>query len=346
MSKILFVNITKLCNVNCPRCYLSPESRADKLALDFSDLTKILDSMFFQQAEEVTVVLQGGEPTVLGSSRLRQYAACIRSSLPAAKIAMVSNLLNMPDWLIDFSHEDLCGRLETTYAAGFKYTLAGSFHGYQKKFTESLRKATASGLVVPVNVELNRETFEAGPGFLVDVAQRSGGMVWEFDFSVDFQAFHAIPLFNQYGYPVLKKTLEYNEFFDYVFRFSSLFEAQLGRGLQCGVIDQFSKGKKSINFNIQRENDFITLNPDGTVTTNPLFSDIRQTYIGNIKSQGLDEIVQNHMRTKRIIHEKMRIIDCNDCDYLEMCGGGVSHLPVRDKSNECVGGKKMWEKWL
>ncbi|MDU8351252.1 hypothetical protein RYA05_04985 [Pseudomonas syringae pv. actinidiae] len=345
MSKVLFVNLTKLCNVNCPRCYLTPESRESKVRLQVEDLNAVIQSNFFQAAKEQAVIFQGGEPTIVGHSRLVEYASAVEKALPSSRLSMVSNLLNMPDWLLEFSKFNLAGRLETTYAAGHKFTLAGSSDEYQRRFEASLLKATKAGIKVPINVELNSETVAKGPGYLVDVAKRTGASIWEFDFSVDFEAFQLMPLFNRFGYPILKKTITYEQFYRFIIEFKDIYSERIGEGLQCGVIDQFLKGDKSINFNIQRETDFVTLNPDGTVTTNPLFSDIVQTYIGNVRSSSLDHMMGSSLRLQRIIHEKDRVVDCLGCDFYEKCGGGVSHLPVLDKSSECVGGKKVWSKF-
>lgn len=342
MSKVLFVNLTKLCNVNCPRCYLTPESRESKIRLELDDLNAVMKSDFFQSSATQAVIFQGGEPTVVGHARLNEYADAVQKVLPGSKLSMVSNLLNMPDWLVEFATSTLGGRLETTYASGNKFTLAGSSSDYQRRFEASLHKAIGAGIKVPINVELNAETINRGPSYLVDIAERTGANIWEFDFSVDFSAFQLMPLFNRFGYPILKKTITYKSFYEFILAFKDIYLQRIGEGLQSGVVDQFIKGDRSINFNIQRESDFITLNPDGTVTTNPLFSDIVQTYMGNVRSTPFDKLISSPMRLQRIIHERDRVVECIGCDFYERCGGGVSHLPIFDKSGECVGGKNVW----
>lgn len=344
-SRVIFINLTKLCNVNCPRCYLTDSSRVDKFRMPIEVLDKVLESKYVQDADEVTFVLQGGEPSILGFDFLSSCVSIIESSHLTHKIAMVSNLLNMPDWLVKFSKEKLKGRLETTYASGYKFTLSGSEESYNSKFIKSLKKAIDAGLPCPINVELNRETYHNGASLLVDIAEQTGARVWEFDFSVDFSLFHKEPGFNQFGYPILNSTLSYDEFYEFVFDFGRLFHERIGGDLSCGVIDQFSEMNKSINFNIQREKDFITVNPDGTITTNPLFSDIVQTYLGNINRSSLDNMINSASRVRRIMHEKNRAMNCFTCKNINRCGGGVSHLPVYDGSENCVGGIKIWEKY-
>lgn len=341
-SRVIFINLTKLCNVNCPRCYLSEENRANKEFLPPEFLEEICTSSFVQDAKDVVFVFQGGEPSILGQVKLNAYANIIEQNVKSAKIAMVSNLLNMPNWLIDFSKNRLQGRLETTYASGHKFTLAGSEDDYNHRFENSLKKAIGHGLPCPINVELNRETFDKGPEYLIELASRTNAMIWEFDFSVDFGSFLKTPGFNIFNYPVVSSTIKYHEFYDFVFRFASLFKEQIGAGLSCGVVDQYQKGNDSINFNIQREKDFITINPDGSITTNPLFSDIVATYLGNLSEKSLDQIIESKLRYRRILHERHRVVPCMSCEWFERCGGGVSHLSINDGGKTCVGGKEYW----
>lgn len=342
-NRVIFVNLTKLCNVNCPRCYLTAENRLNKQRLPLDSLEKLLDSNYVKNADDVVVIFQGGEPSILGYDALKDYSDVVRRIAPTAKMAMVSNLLNMPDWLIDYSKNILEGRLETTYASGHKFTLSGSSDGYNDKFLKSLTKAIANGLECPINVELNRETYERGPQYLVDIAIEAKARIWEFDFSVDFAEFHSRPAYSLFGYPVVSSTLTYDEFYEFVFDFQRLFNDQTGMELSCGVVNQFKNNQESINFNIQREKDFITINPDGSITTNPLFSDIVPTYLGNINSAPLDDIVCSVLRIRRILHEKKRIEKCYQCPHFNLCGGGVSHLPVFDGGANCIGGIQWWK---
>lgn len=342
-NRVVFVNVTKQCNVNCPRCYLTEDSRSGRQRLPVEYLDRILDSQYIHSADEVSVILQGGEPSILGHDLLSGYVRAIKRRVPHARVSMVSNLLNMPDWLIDFSLNELDGRLETTYASGYKFTLDGSAEKYNERFAKSLAKATSAGLLCPINVELNRETYERGPQYLVDLALAANARVWEFDFSVDFAAFHKEQSYNLFGYPVVAPTLKYDEFYQFVLEFSRLFGIQTGMELSCGVMDQFEPSGKSINFNIQREKDFITINPDGSITTNPLFSDIVPTYLGNISTTPLDQLARSPLRIRRIMHEKKRVESCYKCPFYQRCGGGVSHLSVWDGSSNCVGGVELWK---
>ncbi|MFK4132056.1 hypothetical protein ACI2KR_07135 [Pseudomonas luteola] len=321
---------------------MTPESRSNRLRLDPALLEKALKSKFAFHADELVVIFQGGEPSTVGENALLEYAECVTKVLPKAKLAMVSNLYHVSDWLIDFARGPLSGRLETTYAGGRKYSLSGNPSLFQDRFANGLKKCVQSGLEIPVNVELNRETLELGVDALIDLASHTGAKIWEFDFSVDFDQFRTFSLYDSFGYPILPKTVSYDDFYGFVLSFAEKFEKRLGYHVQSGVVDQFRAGTKSINFNVQREADFVTINPDGMVTTNPLFSDLSPTFLGNLNQSNLDECLANSARSRRIMRERHRVIPCMNCVNFHRCGGGVSHLPVRDSGVTCIGGYQYW----
>jgi MoaA/NifB/PqqE/SkfB family radical SAM enzyme len=138
MGRVLFVNLTRLCNVDCPRCYLTPENRRSKLALRQGLLTDILSSDFFSKpasdGEHPLVIFQGGEPTIVGHTAFLGYIDEVRRVAPAARMTMVSNLMRLPDWVIDVSREYFDCRIETTWAAGNKKSLRGDEAVFQERF--------------------------------------------------------------------------------------------------------------------------------------------------------------------------------------------------------------------
>lgn len=346
MSKVLFVNLTRLCNVNCPRCYLTPTNRASKLAMPEGMLTRILTSKFFSDADAapVTVIFQGGEPTVVGEKAFVGYAEEVRAAAPGARMTMVSNLLAMPDWAIDASREYFGGNIETTWAAGMKKTLAGNEDAFQERFARTLRSVIDAGLTCPVNVELNRETFRAGPRSIVDLAKMTGATDFAIDFSVRFNDFRIRPSFLQGNYPALPGSISNVEFRDFAVGLRrALFSEGLQDMISCNVLGTKDERKRDMAFNTCREADFVTVNPDGTVTTNPLFSDIIETHLGSLSEQSLDEILEHPNRQMRIDYEFARRSQgvCVKCPVYEFCEGGPSHLPVMDGSGECVGPKGL-----
>jgi hypothetical protein len=342
---VIFVNLTKQCNVNCQRCFLTTENRQSNKQLSIELFEKFIKTSQIQTAEECTIIYEGGEPTLIGHEKLLLFIKKARELLPNAKQTMVSNFLNMPNWLMDITKNEFNNRIETTFAMGGKFTLDGSQEKYQSKFESSLTKAIENKINVAVNVELNKETYEKGPDELIRLIKRTGCKEWEFDLSVDFQSFIKNPKYNSYGYPVVSGTITYSEFSDYVLQFYKENKDFLIKNkIQTTIIDQAkNKFEKNMMFNVQREGSFFTINPDGSVTTNPLFSDMIPTYIGNLSIQSAESIFDSKLIKNRTRYEAIRGKQCLSCEFYRRCNGGPSHALLHDGSGECSGSKKIWE---
>jgi radical SAM protein with 4Fe4S-binding SPASM domain len=342
MGRVLFVNLTRLCNVDCPRCYLTPENRKSNLMLRKGLLTEILTSEFFSNPAPdglpPEVIFQGGEPTIVGLKAFIGYIDEVQRACPSAKMTMVSNLMRVPDWAPDVAHEYFESRIETTWAAGMKKSLTGKEDVFQQRFARSLKKVIDAGLTCPVNVELNRETFDAGPEVILDLASKTGANAFEFDFSVRFDDFRKSPAFGPGNYPVLPASITYAEFRDFVLALRRQLIAQkLSEKISCSLMRPLSMRKIDMAFNTCREEDFLTVNPDGTITSNPLFSDISETYFGSLEEADLDTLIKHPNREARVAFEAERRAPCTICEYFGVCEGGPSHVPVHDTSGECAG---------
>ena len=342
MPKVLFVNTTRQCNVDCPRCYLTPEHRAAAERLSPARLKRILDHPFW--GDSPLVIFQGGEPSILGESSLSDLSDAVLASQPGAVITMVTNLLNMPDWLVAFARERFDNQIETTYALGAKHLLNGDSQGYQERFRNSLGKAISAGIRCPVNVELNHETTSRHASDILNIARETGATQWEFDISIQFDRFRMAPLFAAGRYPMLPLSIPYAEFAGYIHALSDAVEHEcMQEHFSSSLLADADERAARAAFNVQREADFLTINPDGTVTTNPLFSDIAQTYLGNI-DDGLDAILNHPNRLARIEWEQQRLAGCSGCQHLRHCKGGPSHAPVFDGSGECAGLRTVWSR--
>jgi radical SAM protein with 4Fe4S-binding SPASM domain len=341
-QRVLYLNVTRQCNIHCRRCYLTEENRrsAEKMPISF---VQILGDDYYRSADEILVIVQGGEATILGESYLNELCAAVKEVSPRARITAVVNLYHLPAWLLDISQKHFGGRFETTFAMSEKTNLTGWREGYLDRFTQNLKALVQHGMDCPVNVELNRETYLLGPQALANLILETRNPTWEFDVSLDFESFRKFPRYNRHSYPEIPGTLKNQEFSDYLLRLYSDHAARLIKvGFKSSVIDQVLEGGSNRAFNVQREADFITVNADGTVTTNPLFSDLVPTYIGNLKREGFEQILIHPNRLQRIAWERRRVQPCASCDYFEVCRGGPSHVQMEDGSGECAGMFSMW----
>lgn len=335
---ILFINVTKQCNVNCHKCYLTEENRSLNQFLSNETLKQLCLAPEVKAAESVLVIFEGGEASLAGYDRLKSYSQVVREQLPNARQTMVTNLLVMPNWLINLCKEEYNSVFETTLALGGKYTLSGSESKYIEKFTKSLKKVADAGLECTVNIELNQQTIKAGPQAIIDIAEETGNKYWEFDLSVDFEYFLSNPTFNLNNYPLLSLQSSFDEVSKYLEAYIADYKTELKRlGLEITSLDYLQGKVDNLSFNIAKDMNFITLNPNGTVTTNPLFSDMPQTYLGNINKDAFSEILKAPGRRMRGRHERFRMSTCLPCPFYDVCGSGASHAPVIDGSGECVG---------
>tara|TARA_R110002124_G_scaffold128157_15_gene288691 strand:+ start:15093 stop:16148 length:1056 start_codon:yes stop_codon:yes gene_type:complete len=345
LEAVGFINVTRQCNVDCKRCYLTESNRKAKERLPLSILSEFLKHRFWEN-RDVTLIWEGGEPSLVGKGAMELYCRTARNVLPQARQTMVTNCFSVPDWLIAMVHDEFAGNVETTFAFGKKYSLSGSEELYQSQFLKGLNRFWDSGIECPVNVELNAETISAGVNNLAKIILESKCRSWEFDVSVDFRSFLQAPEYAASTVPLLPLTASYADAWAFIRDLQMNWGQRFNdAGVSIGAFEQ-EAGQGNNQFNVACENRFLTLNPDGVVTTNPLYSDLEGTFLGNVEFDGLDEILANRNRLMRILAERKRTQDCHHCVHLPYCGGGPSHVPVLDGSGECAGGKGMWDKIL
>lgn len=344
-DRVLFVNVTRQCNVDCDRCYLTLDHRLKKERLSFDTFEKLVSHPWFSE-KDLTVIWEGGEAALIGNKAFNGFARLCAEKLPHARQTMVTNLYALPDWLIELSHQYFSSHIETTLALSKKKGLISDEAQFLKAFASSYKKARAAGISCPINIELNRETIRMGPSALLDYLELIGANQIEIDVSVEFKEFFQNPAYGIDGYPLLPLTASYVEFSEYL---KSLMTDHWDRVRQLGIhstlFDQYRLGRSSTMFAVQRGHDFITLNPDGTVTTNPLYSDFPNTYLGDLNNQEPADILFGGKRDRYLRHEMRRTIPCLKCAHFEHCAGGPSHVPVQDGSGECVGMKSIWEQF-
>ncbi len=339
-SNVAFVNVTRQCNVDCQRCYLTPEHRSGGERLPEAILRAFFDHPFW--ADESLIIWEGGEPVATGSAFMREMVAVAKEVVPHARQTMVTNCYSVPTWLIDLAHDQFGSKLETTFAMGLKSNLAGDETAYREAFTKGLNRFWEAGVSCPVNVELNAETVAAGVDALASYILSTKAKVWEFDLSVDFESFLAAPSYSARSTPALKPTVSYSTAWGFLAQLKERWhQAFLDAGIVIGAFEQIP-GEANGQFNVLSEHRFLTLNPDGSVTTNPLYSDLVGTFLGNLGSSTMDQILSSPRRTGRIVDERRRLLSCSKCPHRSYCRGGPAHVPVYDGSGECAGGMKMW----
>lgn len=312
-------------------------SRASNYSLPCPTLSRLLGSKELQNGE-VSIIIEGGESLLVGESRFNGYCDIIKRELPHAKLTLVTNMTMLPDWAIASSKKYFSGAIETTFSFSDK-RLSDKEGRYEKFFAKNLKKAIDAGIKCPVNVEINRETFDLGPAAIIELAKKTGAKEWEFDIAVSFDKFRRAPAYIKDHQPDLPMCITHNEFSQYLHDFRFVYKQECK---EAGIISSsFYLETIKDAFNTQKESGFITMNPDGVITTNPLFSDLKKTWLGDINEQTLAEILNNPIRQDRIKLERSRVAKCiSGCSEYSICRGGPSHVPLFDGSGECSGHRK------
>lgn len=345
VERMLFINPTKTCNVDCLRCFMSTESRLNKddgIPMEF--IEQVVTHPFYADHPNVEINWTGGEPTLLGEKKLRGYLEKTRAMIPHARHSMVSNLFSMKPWIADLCHEFMNSKMDTTFAFGDKANWDQSEDVYLRNFEAGLKQAIELGVDVAVNVETNKKTIDMGLEAIIGMAERTGCKNWQFDLSVDFDDFRRNPVFNEYGYPVLQSPSTHKEMTEFLTGIFTDYRADFEKaGIQTNLLMASKLSREDSFFNIMRSNEMITLSPEGHVTMDPLLIEVSECHLGNLHLQTFDECLKSPIRKKHYRHELARARSCMQCEYFSMCLGGSSHVALHDGSGECAGFKGLWK---
>ncbi len=340
-ERILFINLIKQCNVHCDRCYLTEESRRDSRRLPWETLDAVLSSEWANEGD-LAMIWEGGEASLAGRHHFTDLLRRAIDKRPLARQTMVTNLYSLPNWLIDLSLKYFNGKVETTFALDGKYSLSRDVQMFLQRFAKNYRKAKSAGLTCPINLELNDHTVALGPQALIDYLKPLGDCRVEFDISVDFERFLKDPAYTLHGYPLLPLTTTYARFSAFVAEFwQRLVDQGLDNTITSSLIDEMREARQSSMFAVSRGGDFLTLNPDGFLTTNPLFSDLKPAYLGNVNQEPVNSILAGRKRMQFIRHELRKTVDCMKCPYFSLCSGGSPYAPTFDGSGDCSGMKSL-----
>lgn len=335
---VLFVNATLQCNVDCARCYIELSKRQKPSALEIDVLEEALTSNFLQGSSRPTVIIEGGEPMLYGEDNLYKMLDRIRTVLPSAHVGVVTNLFSLPDWYLRFLHR--VDSVETTFSFRGKASLNGEEGIYLTNFRNNYKKIMADGITCPINYEVNKESISLGAQHFIEFVESLEKSCWDLDLSVEFEHFLDNPTYSDQTTPQLTTTATYKETSDYLIELLDFYCKNRHTGLlESDTLESFYSGNAGVAFNTLCENYFVTINPDGTITTNPLYTDLKGTFLGNIKEQSLDSILSCTAHKGRVFEERKRISNpvCRSCQYMERCKGGSSHVPIFDGSGECAG---------
>lgn len=146
---------------------------------------------------------------------------------------------------------------------------------------------------------------------------------WAFDYSVNFDEFNHNPGYDKFNYPIITGNTTLKEYWNFV---NAIKQDQW-------VIDSEVRiAPRSDGFNVLEGRNFLTINANNTVTTNPLFSTMSALQYSDI-----DALNQSGIREKHQRRAVSRIRPCVECDEFFDCQGFSSHIPIQEEG-VCAGG--------
>lgn len=330
----LFINVTKECNLDCTRCYLHEQSRSTKSLLSIDTAEKFLCNAHFAQKVS-QIVLQGGEINLVSVDHIEDLLKLCRYRHPNATIRIVSNLLGVKPEFFSLLHEYCESNIETTFALNSKSLKNGDEQLYKEVFCATAWQYYNQNISISSNFELNIESLLKGASEFYNYVAYFPPSYWDFDLSLDFKSFLRDQEYSRNGTPLIKATVSYKQFWDYLLDLKVLKDDLNAKKIE---ISFFKAASERVNnqFSAGQLGCFYTLNPDGYVTTNPLYSDLKSTFIGNVE----DLVVHKSDVWKRLFNDELiRLKECSSCERFRSCGGSITYVQLHDGSGECVGGK-------
>jgi radical SAM protein with 4Fe4S-binding SPASM domain len=350
---ILTIELSKACNVYCENCYLAYEHRLrDRRLFKKEWITKLAASSVFEDCCELYVSILGGELSIIDPDYLEDIVDHIKALWPQCSFSMVSNFFNSKPRFLDLylKHSDL---VETTFDFGRQNMNRDRdvFLSSFKHYIEELAKRDV-GKNIDLNFVMNRQSKDFGVDAALDYFSSfdlpdEGRLILKFDHGIDFVKFRAdgMPHDPVSGHPLFPLDLAYGEYVDFVAAFRRRRDE---RGLSRIVVPQIDfKGQPADDrfFYTKGTGRVISLSSDGFVTTNPVFTEIPSTFVGNIAEQSLDECLSSERYLRLFMRDRRRSLECAACEHYGACEGGSLFLPrfSGDDTGECAGAKSFFD---
>lgn len=348
----LTIEVCKACNVYCENCFLAYENRLrDRRLFKKEWVTKLAESRIFEECKDLYVSILGGELSIVDQGYLEDFVDHIKTLWPDCSFSMVSNFFNSKPKFLDLylKHSDV---VETTFDFG-RQNLNGNRDVFLASFRHHIEDLARRGadLNIDINFVMNRQSQSFGAGAALDYFSafslpEGGRLLVKFDHAIDFGTFRAqgMPHDPRSGMPNFPLDLGYREYAAFVTEFRRLRDE---RGLTWIAVPQ-------IDFADQRPDDrffftkgtgrVISLSSDGFVTTNPVFTEIPSTFIGNIADMTLDECIASDRYLLAYSRYARRAMECSSCEYFDRCEGGSLFLPKYGggDTSECAGIKSFF----
>lgn len=330
----VLVKVASRCNIDCKYCYVyhlgdDSWSRMDKLmSIETIDaISSSFAELVLEQEKGFSVVLHGGEPLLLGYTRLRYFLSKLRAALPKNfPISIQTNGILITEKILD-----LCSEFHTSIAV----SIDGPEHIHNKSRIDHRGKGTFQDVVNGIDklqAHTDSEFLFAGLLAVIDPKTESSEIYKFFKRlnppSIDF-------LFkdgNHTNLPPGKLSIESTEYGAWMV---SLLDAYLDDSdpIPIRVLDDMLKvllggdvSKEDIgvtNFGI------VIIDTDGSITKNDTLKSAfngadRFTNTWRIQEHHLSRLLRSSEFRKYHEMQRPTSANCIKCPELNICGGGMT----------------------
>ncbi len=107
----VILKVTRDCNLNCQYCYLGDKKQYAGERMSFTVFKKLIDQIYLDKHirnkkerfnGQLQIVFHGGEPTLLGISRLEKFIKYAKAKLPYVRFGMQTNMLVIDQQWVNF----------------------------------------------------------------------------------------------------------------------------------------------------------------------------------------------------------------------------------------------------
>jgi radical SAM protein with 4Fe4S-binding SPASM domain len=324
----IILKVTRDCNLRCQYCYIrhKDDYRGERMSLDtFQQLiaqviTDKQKNMRLFSPENLQIVFHGGEPTLLGLERTKQFVDYALGKIPGVRFSMQTNLTNIDEDWIDFLKKyDISIGSSLDGISWQDNILRKPKYNLLKKMKQMCKRGVRSGVLMVVS-KANVRSFMRNAKRILKLFPQQQMIKANFveDFSSSVSVYPEVSAQEMYTYvflPVMKHFLKKSFVLEsnvqmmldaFVQEILFVTDKALSRGCLGNCMLKFCAGGHAI----------VEVDPQGNVCSCGRWSDANAVNVlGNfLKPQDLFGL-QSYAVTLKLHLEKIKDIRKKQCDF-------------------------------
>jgi len=335
---------TNFCNVGCDHCYLSCETKANKLIMSPTIVAKTarfivnmrddLNSAL-QNSQGVHIIYHGGEPLMAPLEWFNNASRMLKEYIPDCSQSIQTSLMphrpDMFDWY----------RQNTNSSVGISFDwssrkIDGSAEKYREKFISRVKECHENGINTNVGIVPSKPDIP----FAKEIV----------DFFIENNLHNVrIERFNTFGFTsdIQPTNAEHSQFmidmFDYIMERYNKGLSVIGVNYIAAAVAGLCDGMATDTYSGNCQTTEITVEPNGDLNICPncvSYTDPVGTVFEGWKSFRSSMVRRNWIMKQQLFHFCEQ---CKTCDYIKWCKGNCPLTPhnVGGEGDDCAGFSKF-----